>query len=479
MNRKPLYLVLSFWTLWSIVAVFFLEHVLSFEGLGFDGAMYGKMVIGFPDILIDREMNAYYIFRILPSAIIWLGLKVLHIEISSENIINGFYILNYLSVSCLLITLFRIVRLKQLSDFAYYFICMLLIMNTGVLKFTYFIPVLTDSFAMCIGGLMLYASLTRNLWGLCVAIFLGIFTWPISVYSGLLLVAAGVKGDKSFSPRIVKLLEDGYRTGVIAVAIVCLVAGLFILKQMYPNTTDPIQMHLLFLSVPILLTYVYFILKLPLTEAMNKFSYSNKSIVQFLAIAFGFGVMIWGWKHTFADLSLYSINAVSNIYLSFLRGVHRPAVFLVGHISYWGPLTLFIIVFWDILSKRFSTMELPVILVIVLHLFLAVNSESRFLAMSVPFLLYWILPAVESLCNKWRLFALYACTGVIFSKIWLPINPGLTPANWQEKAYRFFISFGPWMQDYYYLVQLIASAIAIAILYGLKKYFVRNAPEQA
>ncbi|MBK6732354.1 MAG: hypothetical protein IPG60_15835 [Bacteroidetes bacterium] len=479
MNRKPLFLILLLWTLWSIVAIFFLEHVLSFDGLGFDGAVYGKIIKGFPDILLNRELDSYYTFRTFPSIIIWCGLQLLHADISNENIIKGFTLLNYLSISGLLILLFQIVRIKNYSDYTFYFICTLFIMNTAVLKFTYFIPVLTDSLALLIGGVMVYAALTRKIWLLCLAIFTGIFTWPISAYCGLLLVATCLGGKHYFTERFARFIAVAYRVGIIAVTIVCLITGLFILKQMHPNTSNAIEMEWLFLSIPILLLYVFFILKLPVVTAIENFSFDIKSILQFLAITIGFGILMWAWKNRFADLDLYSMNAISNTYLSFLRGVQKPGVFLIGHISYYGPIALFIIVFWKNLSLKLKEMDLAFVVIILLHLVLAVNSESRFLTMAIPFLLFWIMPVVETMKNRKQGIILFFSIGLIFSKIWLPINTGLTAENWQEKADRFFISFGPWMKDYYYFIQLISSAIIITILFQIKKYFTYNAVEQA
>ncbi|HET8963109.1 MAG TPA: hypothetical protein VFM99_04385 [Chitinophagales bacterium] len=470
--------MLFLWTLWSIIAIFFLEHVLSFDGLGFDGVVYAKIIKGFPDILLNRELNSYYTFRTLPSILIWSGLQLLQADISTENIIKGFMLLNYLSISGLLILLFLIVRIKNYSDYTFYFICTLLIMNTAVLKFTYFIPVLTDSFALFIGGVMLYVTLTRKIWLLCLAIFAGIFTWPISAYCGLLLLATSLGGKYNFSKRFAKFIAISYQTGIIAVAVVCLITGLFILKQMLPNTSDPIEMDWLFLSIPILFLYLFFILKLPVLTAIENFSFDLKSIFQFLAITIGFGILMWAWKHSIANLELYSTNAISSVYLSFLRGVQKPGISLIGHIIYYGPLTLFIIVFWKNLSLKFKEMNLPFVVIILLHLILAVNSESRFLTMAIPFLLFWIMPVAESLKNRMQWIMIFFLIGLLSSKIWLPINTNLTAENWQEKADMFFINFGPWMKNYYYFILLISSAITITLLFLIKKYFTHNAVEQ-
>ena len=68
----------------------FAERITMSQGLGWDGQTYRTMTVQFQDLLAERKLDAYFLGRILPSAVVHVGLRAARMDLTTPNVILGF-----------------------------------------------------------------------------------------------------------------------------------------------------------------------------------------------------------------------------------------------------------------------------------------------------------------------------------------------------------------------------------------------------
>ena len=155
-------------------------------GLSTDGFVFASFI---PDFTKSRFFDTYYAQRILPSMLVGVFLKLLSINATEQNIYTAFQILNLVSivVSCYffkqLLLWFKISLKNQVLAF------LLLLFNFGVIKYPFYLPVMTDTFALMLSIALLYFYLKNNIQSIIICTLLLAFTWPMAYYQGLILIA--------------------------------------------------------------------------------------------------------------------------------------------------------------------------------------------------------------------------------------------------------------------------------------------------
>lgn len=464
--RISLILSLSVWTIWTLISIFFFEKILLNNGLGYDGQVYGDMVKYFPGILTDKQLNIYYVYRILPSILVWCGLKLCDLPITDNYIVAGFHFLNYISIIISIFLWYKISVKIKFSNIAFIFGLVLMLINFAFFKHVFYNPVLTDAFALMLGMCMLYIAIRNKPLLQIPAIIISRFVWPIGIYSGFIMLLAEVKQNLLHQhPLFVKRIATIGRILVYVSCIICLVYGLFIFKQFKPNTKYLINFQYLILSIPFVFGYLFCILRLPVESLITKVRVDKWYVIAVAFIVAALLILVRVPVELFADKQAYTITPASVVYLSYLRAVERPAIFMVAHLSYFGALAFFMIVYWGSFKNTFAHLSPAVGFLVFVHLIFAVNSETRFLILALPFFVYWAVLVFEKVANKKIILWAYLIVGLVTSKFWLQINVGLDAQNYLSEGVRYYISFGPWMSNYYYIVQLILSAIILLILF--------------
>ncbi|MFN3939948.1 MAG: hypothetical protein ACK4IY_05135 [Chitinophagales bacterium] len=468
--KSPFTLFLGVWTAWTVISIAFFENVLINNGHGYDGLVYSNMVKHFPQILLDKQLNIYYVYRIFPSLLVWCGLKLCSAPITDNHIISGFHLLNYISVSLTVFLWYKISLIKKISTSGFYFGVVLMLFNFAFFKHLFYNPVFTDAFALMLGAIMLYLVIRGKPYLQIPVLVISRFVWPIGIYSGYVMLISEVKENMLAAlPKTVKYITHIGKLLVLLSCIVCLVYGLFIFKQLKPNTRYLIDFQLIYVSIPIVIGYLFVILSLPVDALVKRIDLDRKKLVAVFFIIVITYVLVKIPIYLFADMDAYTVTPASVVYLSYLRGVERPAVFLIAHFSYLGALPFFMIVYWNACKKSFASLHPAIGFLILGHLILAVNSETRFLTLALPFFIYWASMVFDKLCGKKSIFWTYCILGLFSSKIWLPINTGLNAENWQTEAYSYYLNFGPWMSNYYYILQLVLSVLILLILFFIKR----------
>ena len=171
---------------YGIFYILFGERYPFNGGLSTDGLVFASFM---PDFTKSVFFDIYYVHRILPSLLVSIFLKPLSVSPTAQNICTAFQILNVASIiiTCYFIKqillLFKVSLKNQLLAFT------LLLLNFGVIKYPFYLPVMTDKFSLMLSTVLLYFYLKKNISGLIIFTLLSAFASPMVYYQGLLLIA--------------------------------------------------------------------------------------------------------------------------------------------------------------------------------------------------------------------------------------------------------------------------------------------------
>jgi hypothetical protein len=163
------------------------EKIAVGNGFGYDGQRYGAWALDFRGRVLKEGLDAYYIQRFLPSAIVHMGLSVSGASRTVPNVIKGFIVLNVLcQLTCVVLWHFTCNEL-ELSGPSRSFSLLALFCNFFFLKMIPFEPVQTDPMAYMCALLQILFFLRGATAGLLMTTLVAAFIWPTAWLVGLLL----------------------------------------------------------------------------------------------------------------------------------------------------------------------------------------------------------------------------------------------------------------------------------------------------
>jgi hypothetical protein len=462
--------------LWLVVTAFVCVAAAHFggekiqfgDGLGYDGITYGKLAKDFYAKVVTRKVDDYYIQRVLPSAIVHYGLRLLHYDLTNAQIIKGFTALNVAVLTaaawvwCLIATELGIgTRGRWLG-----LVCSL--GNFMALKWSAYYPVTTDATAYLNGMLMLYFYLKGWRGGVYLATLLGAFTWPTAMFVGGLFLlfprensADGVPAGLSRRGRAA--LMAATITFGLAFALYVLYLRRFVIpwrasQPFRPLIPISVVVAILY-ACPGLFTLLNFdgVLR-PSYWARRTFTRNGLATLAFLAglkavhavASRGHLPYDFGWR-----LAYTAVTAVS-----------VPGVFFVAHVVFYGPVILLALFLWRPTCQLIHEHGVGLTLNAALGLILSLCSESRGVINFFPLLVPFVIKATDSLPWRARHYGLVVLATLVSSRIWLTINQGPfigEPLRFPDQL--LFMCVGPWMSYGMYVAQGAITLLAGVLLY--------------
>lgn len=452
----------------SSIGFLFGEKIKTNDGFGMDGYFYGWWAKDFHSNIFVVGVDAFFIQRILPSALVHYSLRLVHVPLTDENIIKAFGILNVIAITlsayiwCLIANKLAISRRGKLFGF------MALFLNFALMKWPSYYPVLTDVLGFFIGLLMIYFYLVGNRIGLFILMGLGAFVWPMLIYQGaLLLMFPGdeVKGKTCTPARYGLNIAVG---AAVALVVLPYLVWLALNTDLTIGGLQPMA-SLVHLSIAIAVLYLFLglIMLLDCDKLFNfkhLFGYIRRWTF-FAAILFFFAIKwLQGWLSS--ALPPRSLDEV--FYEIASTNLAKPAVFYVAHVIFFGPIVILALFYWKSACKIMHQHGLGLSLCLAFGLLLSLNSESRHLFSFFPLLVTFIIKGMDDIFwRPYHLF-LFALVSVLLSKVWLIIGGApihLDPRRFSEQL--FYMNLGPWMSDAMYSVQGTAVLITGVVLYLL------------
>ncbi len=452
---------------YGILNVLYAEKLPANGGLGWDGYKYAIIA---KDFLKSQAIDNYTIMRIFPSALVHIVFKMFQVAFTINSIIIGFEIINVISLVITAIFLkkifqhFDITLKNQILGF------LLLFGNYANAKFAFYYPVMTDSAALCLSTMLLYFYLKNRTINLLLISLIAGFTWPIIFYQGVLMFVFPLV-HQFFQPftKVKTILFHAFSAHLALLAIFYFVYINYQFKPML--LTLPLDFDIIVYSIfSVVLMYYFFPSML-----MNKLFFSKvylkkvidvKRVLLAVIILIGFNLLIRYLNYK-GSQGLLSSNLLSD---RLLYSLVKPFITIVAHTNYFGGIVLLVIIFWKRFSITVSEYGLGIVLAFMLNFyFFAEFPESRTIINLLPWLVVFVLKAIDQLNFNKFFYTVILVFNLLSSKMWLMINYADVPVFNSDNTIgfpnqKFFMNWGPWMSVDMWKLQTIVVAFTLVVL---------------
>ncbi|WP_354078468.1 hypothetical protein [Bradyrhizobium sp. S3.5.5] len=450
------------------------EIVPAGGGFGWDGVTYADMVRRLGSMISNGQLSHYYSQRILPSVIVRSMLTVSGNDLSNQNIIRGFELLNLLALLLGVIIWKRMADLLSIGPSGQWIGFASLFLNYFATKNLMYYPVLTDGVALIVNLLLLLLYLERRALLILIVTIAGSFAWQLTgVYGAILLISLNLKLPDVQSVQLPLTPSDGMRndrqmrTFRLFVAIVAAAISIFVLASLTRAIKTGSQFHELgiFLTgAPSLMIVVLalWILIGPVLLSRSPLAMLADVPLRFFLLAAA-GLLI---PHiAFTAISNPDVANPSGIFYV-LKLIVFPMTgrgkFLMPFLSatlLWGPAVLLVILRWKDVSAELRKLGVGPLGIVAATLPLVLVTESRFILGAWPSLVLGLALALNrsGVSNLFKY--LFATLTILNTQLWLKFNI----APWEGNDYAdltefpkqmYFLHYGPWMGWPAYLVQL-------------------------
>ncbi len=463
-------LIVAATALIAVVGYFCAEKIPIANGLGWDGQVYGELAKGALFQTDEIPLDLYTIRRVLPSAIVYCGLKLCGLSMSDENVIHGFGLLNILCITSVGACWVRIATLMSIGSRGKWLGFCALILNFAVVKHTSYYPVLTDIPAFAIGCWMLYLYMLRRFWSLLVLTVIGAFVWPTMMFQGTLLLLfprESLSAEEPIRPTASQRHPFGWNFWVAGLSTyyVLLAIHWSVGHANLPicGYIDPAK-QLLPLSLVIVAVYIFFVLYRMIDVvrcAESIRTLLTRDWPRLIAVC----LMIVAVKFAYSYLAPLPGHNDGRLYLLrlFIKAVYKPGIFLVGHAVYFGPIVPLIVLLWTSVSREIQKAGVGISLAVTLALLLSLDGESRHLDHAFPLIVPFAIRVIERLNWDLRRTLSFVALSAFASKFWWTINQpdfetSLSLLEFPLQGYA--MNYGVFMNTQTYLIQgLFALAI--------------------
>lgn len=448
-------------------------------GLSTDGYTFASFI---PDYTKSFFFNVYYVQRIFPSVLVTMFFKLLSLDSTDRNIYVAFQILNLASVilSCYFLKkiflLFKISLKNQLLAFT------LFLLNFGVIKFPFYLPVMTDTFALMLSTILLYFYLKNNVKGIVISTLLLAFTWPMGYYQGLILIAFPITILPFAQP--LKWQKTVIYGAAIFYIFVLSIYFIFIEKRdMTVDFVMKIDRNLLPLSILGIVLIYFFFAKIFLNKTLLDIPlFLRKINYKRLLLSFFVFVLVYIIIQMLNPKPIPSYTTEQTLRDPIVYSLIRPLISIVADTSFFGVIVCLLLIFWNSFCKIVSQMGWGVVAALGLNLFLfGIAPQSRHLINILPWLIVFFVKAINkySFSNSFYIVVGFLC--FVASKIWLLLNiyEGNATANIDKNGSMDFpdqilwMNIGPWMTEQMYYVQggvmLLFTGILFFMLYKIER----------
>jgi hypothetical protein len=443
------------------------EHIAIADGLGHDGQAYADFATRGLRVVANRELDSYRIQRVVPSLAVWLAHRAARSTPTTESIVSAFMLMNVALVAAAVWCWTRVARRLRLSGSGRAYGAALLFGCFGVAKFTSYIPVLTDVWALALGFVFLVCYLERRPLLLALATLVGTFCWPSATHVGVvLLFGLGFREPEAAAVRPAPLRLD------LAAAAVCALGYAWFARWLSWTPYEPgngvpkledttlrlgIVLGAAFVAVAVARLANHATLWSPtrwLRAVLSVHALMAAGVwllARFAARRWASGGIIYD-ERDFLDCTVYT-------------SLVRPGVFALAHALFFGPLVLCLYLRWRSIARRVHESGIGLTLVAALAIPFALNSESRRLFLLAPLLLPFVVAELDEIDLDRRAWVSLLALGLAGSKLWIRVHPDLETQllAWPSQSY--FMTMGPWMSWGSFLWQ---GAIAVASLVWLR-----------
>ncbi len=460
-------------TLWA-------ERVMFGGGFGWDGQLYGAWVRDFYQAVVVDGLPRYYIQRMLPSAVVHYGMRLLGVPRGDAQILLAFdvYQVLLLLLSTYVWTLTaRELRLR--TPAAWFGYCSLF-SSFAILKNTFYNPAQTDTTAFALGLLMFYFFLTDRPLGSLTVLVLGSFAWPTVPYMTALLYVCPrppAPATPAVRPAVPSSATLAAVTSAIALALyVYLVTVRFSDRMTTFSWGVRIDTAVVYLSVGLVAAYLFVGIR---SAAADDRLFAARRLLaairwrRVVVAAAMLGLLDVAQRALAGGRELEWATPRFFAMYTLMASLTEPLIFVVAHVVYYGPPILLLLLLWQPFCEKAGELGVGFRLFVLANVVLGLNPQSRYQINAVAafvVVLVWMLDR-RGLTYRALLTWLPLC--VLYSKVWYPFNTapqvydGTMAILLRFPLQHYYMNAGPWMSHEMYLVQGGIVLYTAALLYWL------------
>lgn len=449
------------------------------NGFGYDGAWYAAITKNLSGMIHNGELSLYRIQRILPSAAVKILMTVFRIPVEDYFIIKSFQFYNLILLSASSILYIKISELFNLSLKYIWFGFILGFVNYGIFLMPFFYPVLTDITAFFLGFCLYYFYLKDNLIAKIIVTLLSAFTWPLLVFTGILLIIFPV----SFKVNKGDLQTGNHRNAKLIIcllsAVPFLIQAFITLDQYFSGLeiktiyTQPVKQLMYFSSVLnyfILVLFFYVILpeKIPfasvagiLKKTLRKLSL--KHVISALAII----VFTQTVYRLIGNSTIESeTDAGSIFYFMSVYSVTKPLVYFVTSIGYFGPVFMICFVLLKEYRSILFNSGTGIYITFIVSFLILLITEARLITSFFPVIIVLTALVARKLNFSRSLFVIFTIYSLILSKIYIPMNnvPDISSDRYSFTNQLYFMNTFMISKNSYYIQGILFLSMTVIFI---------------
>ena len=464
----------------AVLSLFRGEKILEIGIFG-DELTYRDIARDFPGEIFEKGHKNFRLQRILPSFLVYYGVKFFNQPHSDQTLIFAFGVCSVVVITLSAWMWCRIAKLLQISQLGKWLGFAAFFLNYPILKQAFYNPVSTDYFAFLLGFLLLYFYLKDNFTGIYISSLFAAFCWPALTYIAVILCAFPKERNGEGEHKPAKFFLNYLVSMVIAGYFLCRVQYWFgeevaetaFQTGVFSTGTSHPVMPLLKYSMGLSMIYVFAGLAILLnTKKIFSFQYLKKNILFLrpsILILFLFGIRFFLYHVSVKKYSVYSFMYLLKDTLG--TSVMAPMLFLLSHIVFYGPFIMLLILFWGQTARLIHKQGLGLIICCAICVVLSLNSESRKIISFYPFIIPFLIKGLDNM--RWPNFYYWFLTflSLFASKFWLTVHD----KSWDGNSLTFpkqnyFMNYGPWMNEQMYQLQGVVVVIFFVILLVMFKW---------
>lgn len=467
----------SKWFFPSIVLYYGVFYILFGEcypkKVSTDGAVFLTLL---KDFTASPYFDTYYVNRIAPPLLVRSILKLFSLDLTVNTVFIAFQILNLICIATTcyflkkLFILFKISLKKQLLGFT------LFLLNFAIIKYPFYLPVMTDTSAIMLSTLLLYFYLKNKVWWIIIITAILAFTWPMGYYQGLLLIAFPINIMSYVKPS--KFKTNLIHATSVLFAIILIVFLIYI-KQAEVNVPYVARLDREMLPISItgvIITY-YFFAKIFLNNWLTDVKLFLKKLnPKRIILSLTLFSLILVIVHLLKPHPTPTYTTTQMLSDPIVHALIKPFVFIVADTTYFGIIICLLLFFWKSFSKVISQLGWGIVAAFALNLFLfGVTPQSRHLSNLFPWIIVFLIKALDKYAFSNTFYFTIAALSLFTSKIWLILNnfKAYPPMKLDRNGsmgfpqQKFWMHIGPWMNEHMYFVQGTILLLFILFLFCL------------
>ena len=459
-----------------LMTIAFCERIGINQGQGWDGMGYVSWAQDFSHHVLAEGITRYYSQRILPSAVVGIGLHLMG-KPTVQNTIIGFQVLDCLALVGAAFIWTRISLVMSWTRVGAWSGYLAVFLSFACARHALYYPTLTDSTAFLVGMIAAWGYLAKRPALLWVSLGVSLFTWPALAPHALLMLLLPRKLESVSavgSPHGENDKRLALLIAIVAAAAYTLLSLHYYCKPLPAPGFDKfvkwIRLDFLALSLALNAALVgwgtYVLFSQMLVRKKNDSVSRNRR--QFIMVLTGVGcfLVLRGWWIHRVGVRGDGPTIPEFVCQQALESLRGPGWGPVHHVVYFGPVIVIAILLWRKIAKTAAKWGGASIVTLAVIVAFAPGSESRQWIHLFPFLVAAVVASLPTVWN-WKRFAVFAVFAIGWSKVWLHLGYD-NPGNWLEfPNQKYFMHLGPWASDTMYLTHLVAALATTAVFYIL------------